>query len=428
MIDSAESRNSLRGMLRKQIPYKPVPLIITILLAGVLMLLQPLVTIAEEKDVITQWFDNTFGEKPIDNGTGKKKDPVGAWFDDVFGDKPDEMAEEPPRMIKVPHPSTDWSAWNKRSQPVFRGQYSVASDPAIIVSDGLYEMFYTCLDPGSRRTLICKVISRNGLDWSYESETDEPKGAVLKGLDGRWDENLESAYVIKKDGTYLMFYSGYEDEGHPLKGFPASMGLAISKDGRKFTRFASKPILEPSAGGYDNDAIYSPTVVRYQDRYIMLYAGHCYTNCKKGKGGVYLLAAESVDGIGWKKIKNPVIKPYDPSLPSWMSEGAAEPSLLKAPDGKYYLFFTGLRGEKRVIGVARSDTPLGPWQIDPYPIIKGVPRYFDEKGVLAPFVMIEGPLVRMWYLGANDKEHIAIGYAENSWPLFDGKTINQANK
>ena len=324
----------------------------------------------------------------------------------------------------VPEAQSNWTVWARQESSVFKGQYSVASDPSIIRDGDTYRMYHTGLDVETLRTIICQATSKDGRNWEYVPTNGEYNGMVLQGRSGKSDENLESCYVIKRDDEYLMYFSGYRDKGAPplkLKGFPAALFAAKSTDGVNFQRVSDKPILKPTNGWYDNDAIYSPTVIEHDGELVMIYVGHCYTKYHKIKSpGVYLLAATSKDGIKWEKKSAPVMRPGG-NL-KWMEEGGAEPGLVKGPDDKFYLFFTGLYEEERVIGVARSDIPYGPWEINPNPIIKpGKKGSFDERQVLAPFVRIEGDKVRMWYLGSNEKEHMVTGYAESNWPLFREK-------
>lgn len=71
-----------------------------------------------------------------------------------------------------------------------------------------------------------------------------------------------------------------------------------------------------------------------------------------------------------------------------------------------------------MLGIARGETPFGPWQIDPEPIVRPSTDSFDRAGVLAPDVHLDGNRVRMWFLGATPEEDIAIGYAGITWPLW----------
>ena len=320
------------------------------------------------------------------------------------------------------------SPWKKRTAPVFSGQFALAGDPALVRDGQTDHMFYTCPDPEHLRAAICEATSTDGFAWDHARKRVSgtlARGMVLRGRDKAWDENLESAFVVRRpcaagDGCTveeLLFYGGYRDKGTPRQGFPASLGVARARDGGAFAMVSTEPVLRPTPGWYDNDALYSPAILPYEGGWVMVYAGHCYTKCDK-PGGVFLLGATSSDGLAWKKRDEPVLLPS--AERAWMKDGVGEPALVLGPDGAYYLFFTGLEDEARVIGVARGKGPFGPWDVQPRPIVAPTPGTFDAAGALAPFVVVEGKTARMWYLanrqGKKDLEHM-VGYAESPWPL-----------
>jgi predicted GH43/DUF377 family glycosyl hydrolase len=286
-------------------------------------------------------------------------------------------------------------------------------------------MFYTCVAEYTvgpqgfdGRPGICQVVSQDGLKWEHAPvpETHTIKGLMVQGREGKWDRNVEANFVIKRGKEYLLYYSGYLDKGVPRDGLPGYLAVARSTDGLRFTRVSDEPILKPTEGWHDNDGIFSPTIVEHGDTLVMIYAAHCYTKCTKGTN-VSLGAATSTDGLTWTKRDTPVLQASRDIR--WMNLGVGEPHILRGPDGMFYLFFTGLRGEERVIGVARGPSPFGPWDINPTPIVtpNRVPG-FDEKAVLAPWVTVEGEVVRMWYMGANfDISLFKVRYAESRWPL-----------
>jgi predicted GH43/DUF377 family glycosyl hydrolase len=310
--------------------------------------------------------------------------------------------------------SRRWSTWSKWAQPVFTGVQG-AADPSIVRDGALYRMAYTCSDPDSPRTVLCMVESQDGFTWQNIPVEGPIDGLILRGAAGDWDENLETSHLSNQGGEYRLLYSGYRDQGTPMTGFPGFLGLAQSADGRSFSRASPAPMLQPTPGWHDNDAIFSPTVLSTNGTLVMIYTGHCYTNCT-GEPGVRLLAATSTDGITWTKAAEPVLSRSTEI--EWMRDGVAESDLIQGPDGMYYLFFTGLRDDQRVIGVARGAGPFGPWEINPDPIVRPTPGSFDEAGALAPEVIIEQGKARMWYLGFAVGEFPFIGYAESVWPVF----------
>ena len=312
------------------------------------------------------------------------------------------------------------SDWQRLDEPVFTGQY-IASDPAILVDGALYRMFYTCwIVPDSGfvaeevRAAICQATSPDGLAWTNVDVVGPTEGLMLRGIESSWEEHLEASYIVKIDDTWLLYYSGYQTVGDPAMGYPAALSIAASTDGVHFERVSDRPNLSPTPGWYDNDAIYSPTIVWDGSELVMIYAGHCYTMCDLAYGNT-LLTARSSDGLTWIKDKEPAVGPDDFAV-DWLANGAAEPGLIRGPDSRWYLFITGLNGEERAIGVAVGNTASGPWTISAEPVLEADGTGFDGGQVLAPMVLIEGDRVRMWYLGfPSGTEGYAIGYAEADW-------------
>ncbi|CAN5488368.1 hypothetical protein BH09CHL1_BH09CHL1_20130 [soil metagenome] len=308
------------------------------------------------------------------------------------------------------------SAWEKHAEPVFSGEL-IASDPAVLLDGDLYRMFYTCWIPGEDhfRSAICQATSDDGFEWTNIPSEGPIEGLVLRGRDGEWDEHLEASFVVKRTNEYLLYYSGYRNEGVPAMGYPAALAVARSIDGIHFERVEDGPVIQPTPGWLDNDAVYSPTIYEDDGQLVMIYAGHCYTTCDAGYG-VNLLGARSNDGVHWTKETRPVLQAVDGL--EWTRDGVAEPGIVVGPDGLLYLFFTGLLDEQRAIGVARSESLLGPWDVLPDPIITPSDDGFDAGGALAPDVHVEGNLARMWFLGFDTAGDISIGYAEAEWPFW----------
>jgi predicted GH43/DUF377 family glycosyl hydrolase len=322
------------------------------------------------------------------------------------------------------NPATGWALWQKNSAAVYSATTHIASDPSVIADESVFRLAYTGVDlsnPVSPHASIGLATSADSMSWAPISNltvsTASANGEVLRGRAGAWDENLETPFLMKTFSGYMLYYSGYRDAtspGGPGKGFPASLGVATSRDGLTFTRMQSDPILAPTPGGFDADAIYSPDIIPYQSDYFMVYAGHCYTDCP-GAPGVRILGATSADGIHWSKLAQPLLAPSSP--PEWMRDGVAEPAILMGPDGDLYLFFTGVKDNERVIGVARAASPTAAFEVDPDAILAPTAGNFDEVGDIAPSVMLENGTVRMWFVGRNKFGQYAIGYAEAAWPL-----------
>lgn len=315
-----------------------------------------------------------------------------------------------------------WSAWSKRSAPVHSGPFSLVGDPSVIRDGPVYRMAYTCFDPKRKLPSICGSTSADGIDWSDLPVGGPVPGRLIETRPGKWDDTHETPFLLKYNGEYLLYFSGYRDRGGHFKSFPLQLGLARSRDGVHFERVGDDPILKVSPDGYDSDAVFSPTIVEHDGELVMLYTAYCFDSCKREKG-VYLMAATSRNGRDWVKREKPVLGKADVKDSMKAQDGVAEAEVVKGPDGSYYLFasllFGGDKGHE--IGVATSDSPFGPWRFAPEPVVRRSPGGFDDIGPIAPSVLIEGDKVRMWYHGFSKRKTIQIGYAEAAWPLRTGR-------
>ncbi|GAB5536467.1 MAG: hypothetical protein Rubg2KO_27160 [Rubricoccaceae bacterium] len=305
------------------------------------------------------------------------------------------------------------SPWTKQAEPVWTGDI-IASDPSVVRDDDSYRMCYTCLDPATDRTAICGAGSSDGITWAHSPDRGTPTGLLIRGQPGTPEASVEGCELVKRDDEWLLYYSGYPEAGSPTPGFPASLYLASSTDGITFEREGI--VLDRSAGGRDNDAVYSPTILDQDGTLSMVYTGHCYSGCRRGDG-VVLLAATSTDGRTWTKASAPVLTP-DESI-SWTTNGIGEAALF--PDGSdgLALLVTGGLGddETQRIGLARASSLEGPWTLALNPVLTPTPGAFDAAGVLAPSVLVEGDRARAWFFGLSENGAYAIGVADTSYPL-----------
>ena len=311
--------------------------------------------------------------------------------------------------------SNGWAVWTKHPEPIYESPDSgfAASDPSVFIEDNTYYLYYTDVDNAVGATIISLATSLDGLEWSFARR-------LLEVHKSNWDAAHESAAIWKEeDKPYHLFYIGYKPNDYPPVGFyPADIGVALSENVMgEFKKLRREQILMRSSTWYDSDMIASPDIIKVGETYIMVYAGHCYENCN-APAGVRLLGATSTDLVHWTKHEEPILE-ANSKIP-WMAGFVAEPALLAAPNGKYYLFFTAFADWENtppVIGIAESDTPFGPWEINPEPILTGTEDW-ESAWVGAPDVLLEGNTVKMWYMGVDNKGYYRIGYATAPWPLY----------
>jgi hypothetical protein len=303
-------------------------------------------------------------------------------------------------------PSWPWPSWRKHGPPVEERRSegdNIASDPSVILDPtaGRYRMAFTGPSREHDRSSIIGATSPDGVHW-----TDVPfnDGVILEGGPDDWDGYVETSDLLQRGGQYLLFYSGYQESPVFAEIQEAEVGLATSPDGVHFTR-APEPVMRRTRGGWDNDAIFSPSVIDVGGTLYMVYTGWCLDQCAAigGPSGAQILGATSTDGgLTWtKRPGGPIFEPSD-DYP-WMDNSTDEADLMIGPDGAYYVFFTASSltlGQPPVsIGMARSfASPFGPWEIYPRPVI--TPSGLWERVDMGfPTVVDDGGAGRMWYTG-----------------------------
>jgi len=312
-----------------------------------------------------------------------------------------------------------WSTWTRYTTPVFPGQYPATGDPSVIRDGDHLLMAYSCFDPRRKRPETCLATSKDGFAWQFVAQGDDAlKGQALRAGSSRWADTHETPFLMKWKGRYWLYVSGYNDRGGgSMNSFPAYLGLAESDDARQFRFVSPEPIMKGTPGWYDSDAIFSASVVEDKGTLYMVYAGHCWHNCKV-KPGVYLLGATSTDGRTWRKHDRQLFE--GAKMPAFYKQYAGEPEIVKGPDGMFYLFFSALQGDDpHMIGLARGPTPFGPWEFRPEPIVRASADGPNDAETVAPSVLIEDGRARMWFSGFSKRrmKAIAIYYAEAPWPL-----------
>lgn len=304
----------------------------------------------------------------------------------------------------------------------FGGQYGVmAGDPSLFVAAGDYRMYYSCYATDIGGTDICLATSKDGLHWEMPKIDDGPTmGRVLFATNKGWDGAHETPEAMQVDKETWLYVVAYADARSGFFNNKSYLALARSTDGSHF-RLDDRPVLSPQPGGLDDHGITSPTVIRDEMGWTMIYTGWCLEAkvCPRLASGRYtsLLGATSVDGLHWTRRPAPLIE--DRALPAWASSGIAETHVVRAGNDQWALLFTALSGDApKSIGLATGPSPFGPWTIDPTPLLRGdAIRSWADKGPVAPFGTIEGGRLRMWYAGEDSHgPAFRIGYAEFPWP------------
>lgn len=174
----------------------------------------------------------------------------------------------------------------------------------ILYDNGTYKMWYAGI-AASSRAYVLYAESIDGYNWIHNSNNP----VLSHGND--WDFlSVSPGAVIKDDGIYKMYYSGWSDEYSNWH-----IGLATSSDGINWIKFPA-PVLNGSYG-WEYQIIPS-SIVKYNNTYFLYYTGRNYPNYSIG-------VATSIDGINWTKYSgNPVLTTDSP----WELTGVMDGSVI----------------------------------------------------------------------------------------------------
>ena len=199
--------------------------------------------------------------------------------------------------------------------------------------------------------------------------------------------------------------------------------ISISSDNASAQESWTKigTVLSKSASGWDDVGVFSPCVIKDGNEYIMYYGG------TEGIGNRIGFATSS-DGITWtKSTNNPILDRNG----NWEND-VHNPSVIKEGD-TYKMWYSGYDGKNRV-GYATSTDGIN-WVRSDSPVVDvGPPGSWDEDDILAPTVIKDGSLYKMWYQGHSengsadyDFNNAGIGYATSTdginWTKYSGNPV-----
>lgn len=147
--------------------------------------------------------------------------------------------------------------------------YSI-SYPSILFENGLYKMWYgSNLNWGKEQHEMNHVIkyaeSKDGIHW-------DRKNIIAVNLIHKNEYALSKPLVVKKDNSYLMWYSyrGNND----IQTY--RIGYAESTDGINWDRKDAQVGIDVSHEGWDSEMICYPFVFTHKNNMYMLYNGNGY--------------------------------------------------------------------------------------------------------------------------------------------------------
>ncbi|MGH1363590.1 MAG: hypothetical protein ACRBF0_08545 [Calditrichia bacterium] len=234
--------------------------------------------------------------------------------------------------------------WNKRGR-IFTGSgqdwdsfHQIA--PIVFLKDREMHLYYNGNSTDSELGYQWGLAVKQGNSWRTNPEP-------LMTLDSlEWDF-AGNAYgdilYLPKEKTYRMWYTGFQ-------GPVASLGVANSKDGVRWKKYGTRPVLLNLPG------VIAPDVLFNGDSYTMFFT-QLYLTPKGPR--TKISRAESVDGYTWTNLRD-VLKPQR----KWERRKLVRPHLSYF-ENRVYLYYGGARGGRWSIGGAYTDAQFessGSWR------------------------------------------------------------------
>ncbi|MEK7787728.1 MAG: cohesin domain-containing protein, partial [Chloroflexota bacterium] len=202
------------------------------------------------------------------------------------------------------------------------------------IKDGItYRMWYAGRNAAGTYA-IGYATSGDGVIWTKHAGNPV---LTIGGL-GAWDSQIVREPSVVKDGggTYHMWYAGTDN-------WPRfNIGHATSPDGIAWTKDSANPVLVGTAGQWDANETYAPSVVMNGGVFEMFYSGENGNRWLEGH-------ASSPDGTVWTKDDNAILSP---ETTGWETGDSTDYASAVLDGGAWKLFYSGAGSGGYQIGLA----------------------------------------------------------------------------
>jgi len=172
---------------------------------------------------------------------------------------------------------------------------------------------------------------------------------LIPGEPGSWDElSVSNPDILWFENKFYLYYKGSKEAGQ------MAIGLAISDDGRQFTKFQGNPILSHDHEGFDAFSVGPCRVVWDDSALVMYYNANELAGFSPGRS---IGRAEAAHPSGpWIRSDLPVLT--SGARGEWDDGFVIPCSVLLLEDGSYIMYYLGGREYFRLkdffIGMASS--------------------------------------------------------------------------
>lgn len=290
------------------------------------------------------------------------------------------------------------------------------NDPSVLYENGQYIMYASASVGFDGNVKIYRLVSTNSINWSLS-----PSTAVLeKGTGGAWDDkSVETPNVVKFNGTYYMFYTGYQTN----TATDFKIGYATSPDGITWTKSGSNPILDSVGGAavpddFDQFVVAEPGAIVFNNQIYLYFTAQGYITTS---GGVTINdqlmtigLITSSDGTTWSAPQ----RVYDPDQTlyarssNWKGHSTPNPIVM---NGQVHLFtdvmYTdGGTDTQRKLHHAYSSDGTSNWTNNSASLFDRSDFAWTAGEIRSPTVYFDGDYLKMWFAG-HQSFTLGIGYA-----------------
>lgn len=212
-------------------------------------------------------------------------------------------------------------------------------------------------------------------------------------------------------------------------GLLAGVVRVDAQDDTPFALYSSTPVVRHGEFNAWDGRFTDPGAVVYHEGVF-----HMFRNgFRAWPASVEIGYLTSSDGVAWTEVsEDPIL--YSADVPLTDLAALASSALVEA-DGTWVLYFytwNSSTAPAAEIGRATAPSPLGPWMVDPEPMLThGGPGSWDSAHVDAPSVVRTADGYLMYYAGSTDVPRSAqIGLATSPdgvhWTKYDDPTTTEA--
>jgi hypothetical protein len=202
--------------------------------------------------------------------------------------------------------------------------------------------------------------------------------------------------VVVRDSQLVMYYNAYNGKKYQT-------GVAFSRNGIEWTKYAGNPVL-PAGTGWDSVVAVPREVIQNppgsQWRFTMYYVGYDNVVWRTG-------IAFSDDGLSWTRYaNNPILDVGPPG--SWDEYGASTNAIV-FDRGTYYMFYQTRKPSS--LGIATSTDRVTWTKYRRNPVLE--PPYGPSISLGFGSTLLEGSTLRYWF--SLEYGSWAIYYAVSPW-------------